>query len=303
MPIAIASCREFPALPDDERLSLDALANAGIDAEITVWNDPETPWHRYEAVVVRTTWDYHRTPDGFLAWLASLEAAGQRVLNDPSLIAWNVDKRYLADLVRAGVETVPTRFLDRGQATRLDDLRRDLESDSLVIKPTVDASGDGAWRTDRLSPADAEARLSSELARHHLLAQPLVESIFSAGEVSMMFFGGDFSHAVRKRAADGEFRIHEERGGRTDATTVSTTWIERARRAVEALPITPAFARVDMVEGSAGPLLMELEVVEPELYFRFDPEAPKRYAEALLEALSGTPAGTRGRTRFGPASG
>lgn len=285
MRLAIATSADVAGLPRDERLSLPALAASGFDALPTVWNDPGVDWSRFDAVVVRTTWDYHRSPAAFAAWLEAREAAGQPVANDPASIRWNADKRYLLDLAAAGVETVPTRLVERAGADSLEALQRALGTAALVVKPTIDASGDGAWRTDQLTAAEAAARFASDSARHALLVQPLVEAIFAAGELSLVFFAGRFSHAVRKRAAAGEFRIHEERGGRSEPAEIDPALVRWAAGVVAAVPGDTVFCRVDLVESAHGPQLMEVEVIEPELFFRFTEAGPARYARALADRL------------------
>ena len=290
MRIAIATSSDYADLPDDEQVVLPALAEAGLRAEPAVWDDPSMDWSAFAVVVVRSTWDYHHQADAFLAWLERVSRV-TRVLNPLALVRWNMDKRYLLELAALGVDTVPTCLVDRGSRASLPSLREQVGADALVIKPTVDASGDRAWRSDRMMDDDAvQARIEAESRGHHLLVQPLVRSIFDRGETSLMFFDGRYSHAVVKRAGDGEFRIHEERGGRVassqpPASTIA--WGERTLERVTGLGLgAPLFARVDVVESEHGPWLMEIELIEPEVYFRFDPAAAGRYARALADRVA-----------------
>ncbi len=290
MRIAVATSAEHPNLPADEQLLLHALIRAGFEARPVVWRDPAEGWQQFDVVLVRSTWDYHRHPRAFTDWLCHLENIGVTVFNTPDVVRWNIDKRYLVALAGAGVETVPTVLIERGTSRDLGALRQWLESDDLVIKPTIDASGERAWRTGALTADVIQSQLDAMAADHDLLVQPLMKAIFERGETSMVLIDGGFSHAVVKRAAAGEFRIQVEHGGSVQKTSVGADVIawstDVLARVGELAGCQPLFARVDWVESPQGPKLMEIEAIEPELYFGQAAGSADRLARALASRLN-----------------
>ena len=283
--VALVTYDARPEVTDDDRLFADALLARGVSSDAVPWSDPAARWSAFDAVVVRSCWDYFHRASEFHAWLDRLEAEGASVHNDVRVLRWNADKTYLRDLDAAGIPVIPTRWLEAGSPASLRALRRDTGWDELVVKPTV--SG-GAHRTWRSAP-DAETEHDSELAEMiragAVMVQPLVREIEREGEWSLVFFGGAYSHAVLKRPRSGDFRVQREHGGSLEQAAPTTAVIAAAERAIAAMPFgaeAPLYARVDgcIVDGRL--LLMELEVLEPELFLRCAPESADRLADALL---------------------
>lgn len=289
MRIAVATSREHPGLPPDERLFLDALTRAGFEARPAIWRDDRECWSHYDAVLVRSTWDYHRHPRAFADWLTHLERAGITTFNTPELVRWNLDKRYLLGLAEAGVATVPTQLVVRGTSRNIGALRQGLGSPELVVKPTIDASGERAWRTGDQPDHAIQQRLDAMAASHDLLVQPLMPAIFEHGETSMVLIDGRFSHAVVKRAAPGEFRIQAEHGGSVTKTAVPDSVIDWSSRVLAKVGTIagsrPLFARVDWIASPGGPKLMEIEAIEPELYFSQAAGSADQLTQALAARL------------------
>src|SRR5690242_410608 len=179
MLIALATWRGLPALAADDRLLRDALVRRGVDARAVVWDDPGVDWRAFDAIVVRSTWDYHKRIDEFRAWLDRME--GLPLWNPPAVLRWNTHKSYLFELQARGIEIVPTLLVPGGS--------------SFIVKPAVSAT---AFRTERHA-TDAD-----------VLVQSFVPEIVTDGELSFVFLGQEFSHAVRKRAASGEFRVQSD---------------------------------------------------------------------------------------------
>jgi len=276
-----------PRATDDDRYLVDALARRGVAVDERSWSDATARWGQYDAVIVRSCWDYFHRPDAFHRWLDALEASGARVFNATSTLRWNADKAYLRDLDAAGVPIVPTHWIDRGAASSLDDVRKRTGWSELVVKPAVSGGAHRTWRASPGEPADDE-RLAEMAADGTVLIQPLVDEIESEGEWSLIFLDGRFSHAVIKRPRTGDFRVQKEHGGSVEPIEPPAPIIADAARALEAArPIgeIPLYARVDgcVVDGTL--MLMELEVLEPELFLRTQPAAGDRLAEALLERL------------------
>lgn len=277
---AILSCRELPAafrgphldpeelFQDDARLA-EAFAARGVRAERVSW-DAETDWGRYDLAVIRSAWDYPLRAAEFLARLAAI-GARTRVLNAPAVAAWNADKAYLLDLAARGAPVVPTALAaagaDLGEAARGRGWR------DAVAKPRV---GAGALGARRLGPGP-------EAAEGPMLVQPFRPSVASEGEWSFVYFAGRFRYAVLKTPKAGDFRVQATHGGRCRRAEPAPEDLARAGAVMETLSEAPLYARVDMVRGPEGRLeLMELELIEPYLFFPLAPEAPALLADAAL---------------------
>ena len=239
-------------------------------------------WTDYDAIIVRSTWDYHRRSSEFAAWVDMLEAVGCPVWNPCPLLRWNANKRYLGDLADRGVPIVPTEWLPAGAGH--DSLRDVMDShgwDDVVVKPTISATAHGTRRIRRGGDDPFEIPESTDV----LMVQPFVREIGTAGEWSLMFFRGVFSHSVRKRPVSGDFRVQSEFGGSAAAEPAPAHVIGAATRVVGAVTGPWLYARVDGVETAGGFLLMELEMLEPLLFLELDEAAPDRFADAIVASL------------------
>jgi glutathione synthase/RimK-type ligase-like ATP-grasp enzyme len=285
--IAFVTYDARPEPTDDDRLLVHALAAHGARVDARPWSDPDTAWSRYDAVVVRSCWDYFHRPAEFHAWLDRLEAERVPVHNPVPTLRWNADKRYLRDLEARGVPVVPTHWVSRGSVSSLGDIRRRTGWSELVVKPAV--SG-GAHRTWRSSPGviGDDARLAGSAAVCEMMVQPMLTEIEVDGEWSRCFFDGEFSHAIVKRPRAGDFRVQLEYGGSAVRVDPSSAVIDAARRAIDAAPevdVPPLYARVDGCIVNGAFVLMELELLEPALSFAWAEGAADRLAGALLRRL------------------
>ncbi|REJ84222.1 MAG: hypothetical protein DWQ36_13325 [Acidobacteria bacterium] len=273
--------------PDDEHAA-HALRRRGWSVHGLGWRQAATA-SDLEGVlaVVRSTWDYVGSPADFLASLAELESRGARLANRLETMRWNCDKSYLRDLERAGVPVVPTRWWDGCDPQRLaasvDEVLQ--TSQGVVLKPTIGAN---AYKTLSLRRSDLDAggleAATRDLAGLSVMVQPLLDSVRREGEWSVVFLGGAPSHAVIKRPAAGEFRVQESLGGRIAAAELSGELIEAAAGALAPLEAPPLYARVDLLRGDDGGLLLiELELIEPSLFFALGPGSAERFADAVEE--------------------
>ncbi|GAA5178646.1 hypothetical protein GCM10023322_06300 [Rugosimonospora acidiphila] len=259
---------------------IEQLRRAGAEADLPVWNAPEVAWDGYTSVHLHSPWDYSEHLDGFLGWLGS-EQVGGRTSNDASLIAWNTDKRYLLELQERGVALPRTVLGLTGSALSAQRLRDELGECRIVVKPTISAGGRRAWLCD--SPELAYQTIQRQAPAEAVLAQVYEADIETLGEFSAVYLGGELSHVVRKTPAAGDFRVQGHFGGRTEPVA-ATDWIARYCAAVlAAAPSAPAYARVDFLVDRAGdPKLMELELVEPDLFLRYCPRSYQRLTQLLL---------------------
>ena len=279
--VALATCDKYPVLTEDDRALIAPLAARGITAEPAIWTDPVFLWNSFDAVVVRSCWDYHLKPAKFLQWMASL--ADVRLWNPPDMVRWNADKIYLRDLEQRGVEIVPTLWPEKG-VTLGDELKRAGWSQA-VVKPRISAT---AYQTRLISGEDAESAqaLLDELQRGPgAMVQMFVEEIATRGEWSVIFFQGEFSHAVIKRPKAGDFRVQNDFGGTSERAEPPAAVLDAAVKAVRAAGKVPLYARVDGVESGGRFLLMELELIEPMLFLKSEAGAAERFADAITKAI------------------
>jgi len=283
--IAFVTCDRFPQLTPDDALAKAALAERGAEVVAALWTDPGVPWNDFAAVIFRSTWDYYLRPVEFAHFLDSLEPIAPRVFNPLPLLRWNSDKRYLDDLAGRGVPVLPTRRLQRGLSRTLGQLLAEEGWDEAVLKPAISA---GAFRTVRVKLAEAathEALLGEILAAGDALLQRFQPEVVTAGEVSLIFLGGAFSHAALKRPAPGDFRTQPQYGALRTAYTPGPQLLQQATRMLDAAPAKSLYARVDGLVCEGTFRLMELELIEPDLYLSFGAGAPGRFAEAILQRI------------------
>lgn len=284
--IALATYAKLPGLNDDDRLLVSALSELGVTAAPAVWDSPDVAWDEFQAVLVRSCWDYHRRLPEFLTWIDRVERAGVAVWNPPAVLRWNSHKAYLRDLAARGVPIVPTRWLARRDRTELAHLLDREGWRHAVIKPAVSASATETWRTSSTTAAADQWRLDALLDAEDVLVQPFVPEVEAAGEWSAVFLGGRFSHAVLKRPADGDYRVQWEFGGSALAATPPDHLVAEAARVLAAAPGDTVYARVDGVVRDGRLLLMELELIEPHLFLGWDAGAAERLAITLAAAMS-----------------
>lgn len=277
----------------DDELAYEPFRAIGWEVEAVSWRRGAGWWHGFDAVLIRSPWDYQDDPRAFLDVLARIEESGVSLFNRLDLVRWNLRKTYLRDLADRGVSTTPTEWRDRlepGQVLQLFDA---LQADEIVLKPVVSANADGAFRLNRRAAAERLAEIESYYRDHPLIAQPFARAVLDEGEYSLIFFGGEFSHCILKTPKDGDFRVQEEHGGLIRAVRPDAVLLASARAAVRAAGPPQLYARVDLVRANDGDgwWLMELELIEPSLYLRMDPRAPHRFAEAFRAAMSGNSPG------------
>jgi glutathione synthase/RimK-type ligase-like ATP-grasp enzyme len=277
--IAIATCAHYDREMVDDELLRGALEQRGCEVRAVVWEEDGIDWSRFDLCLVRSTWDYHEKHQRFLSWTREVEAAS--VLQNPAeLIAWNSEKTYLRGLAEEGVPTVPTVWVERWSDADLDELLRSEGWDEAVVKPVVDL---GARNLRRVRSGEASDALASVLRRGAAMVQPFLPSLEEQGELSLIYVDGNLTHAVRKRPAPGDFRVQSIWGGTVERVEPEAAELELAGQALARLDDPPLYARVDLVAGFDGePLLIELELIEPNLYLTHHPPAAEALAAAAL---------------------
>jgi glutathione synthase/RimK-type ligase-like ATP-grasp enzyme len=277
--VVLATASSLPAREVETAGLAEALTGLGVEAEVKAW-DEQFDWAAVDLVVVRTTWDYTDRLGEFIGWAGRVDAV-TRLVNPLAAIAWNCHKGYLLELARAGVATVPTVLLTRGEDGPPGGLYELCgPGGEVVVKPAVSAGARGARRGRPDDPALLE-HLHGLRQGGDVLVQPLIDSVLDRGEVSLMILGGHFSHAVRKVPRAGEYRVQEQYGGTVIPVAPSDEERSVARAALDQVPAPCLYARVDLVETTDGPVVMELEVIEPYMFLPDGPGATERFARLI----------------------
>ena len=287
MLLALATRSDLPTWEVDDRRLHEALARAGVAFERPVWDDPKIDWRRFDAVLVRTTWDYQDKLPAFSAWARAV-AAATRLFNPEPVIAWNVHKGYLRDLERDGVPLAPTRWLARGQRVDVGELARAAGWREGFLKPCVGATARETLRfaADADGLRQAQAHVDRLLPAEDLMLQPFLPAVLARGEWSAIFVDGRITHCVRKIPVPGDYRVQDDFGAKDEP--YAPTPAERALAASAMAAVEKRFGRLlygrtDFLwRDDGGCVLTELELVEPSLFFRHGPAA----ADALVAALA-----------------
>lgn len=268
---------------EEDRLLTDALISLGYSVYRTHWDDPEMDWSTTRFAVFRTTWDYFERFSEFEQWMESAHKMTEFV-NPIGTIRWNLDKHYLADLSQNGIAIPPTIFIETGDKRSLKEIAVQTGWKECIVKPAVSGA---ARHTYRFKPDQTEHLESvfSELIREEsMLLQPYLDSITKKGEVSLVLFGGTYSHAVLKKAKPGDFRVQDDFGGTLHPFEPSLEMILLAEKAVLCAEPIPVYARVDLVwDQNDTVCISELELVEPELWMRRLPESAMDFARHLAK--------------------
>ena len=269
----------------EDALVVNALKNEGLHVLRLAWDDVKFNWSFTKFVLFRTTWDYFDRFDEFSNWLNTISKQ-TKLLNSEAIIRWNIDKHYLLDLKHNGVHIADTHFIEKGEKTTLQELHDTLNWKETVLKPCVSGA---ARHTYKLNPdnINEHERVFKELiAEEAMMLQPFQNNIVETGEISMMVINGTFTHAVLKMAKTGDFRVQDDYGGSVHIYEPTKTEIEFAENAVRACSELPIYARVDIFTDNKGDIaLAELELIEPELWFRNYPEASNVLASAIKKLI------------------
>ena len=277
--VALVTCAAFPGLGEDEPLLLHALRARGVDAEPAVWDDAAVDWGAYDLVVVRSAWDYSDRRDEFVAWARSIP----RLLNPADVIEWNTDKRYLRTVPRA----VATTFVEPGDGW-------DPLAGEYVVKPAISA---GSRDTARYRPGEEDAALEHvnalQAAGRTVMVQPYLSAVDAHGETALVFFDGEYSHAIRKgqmlapgQAPTGDVIYLEEQISAREPDAAERTAADEILGSLPWPRESLLYARVDVIPDADGlPRLVELELTEPSLFLSHSPGAPQRLAERVIARL------------------
>jgi len=265
----------------DDELAIGPLAAIDWQVSTVYWGQTEIPWSEFDAAVIRSTWDYWNDVPAFLDVLARINR--ETLLANPlDLVHWNLAKTYMRDLEGKGIGIVPTLWPDALQAESMAHFFEQMDTGELVVKPVVGANGEDAFRISISDSPERLERIAGCFRGRDCMVQRFMPAILGEGEYSLFYFNGEFSHAILKVPAESEFRSQEEHGAQIRTVKPEELLLTRAGDALKTLEPMPLYARIDFVRDEEGDFaLMELELIEPSMYLRMDPEAPKRFARAI----------------------
>lgn len=264
---------------------LHFLQEKGLPVSFQIWDDPTVDWSHFDAVIMKSPWDYFDKIDAFYTWLNELEKLNCLVLNPLQTIRWNADKLYFKGMAEQGIEVVPTVWLNQGDAFDAAQVFAQLGVEKIIIKPRV--SG-GAKNTLALTQQEAlagTAEINELLQQEPFMVQPFVPEVASKGEWSFLFFGSKYSHSVLKTVKPGDFRVQHFFGGTIHTPEPPAALLGTAQTIVDKFASDCLYARVDGVEIDGRLVLMELELIEPFLFMATSTGAMERYYEALQSRL------------------
>ena len=265
----------------EDRLLLEALERKHFKVNRKSWDDKSFDWSSTKFVIFRTTWDYFERFHEFNKWLKGVQNK-TGLINPRELILWNIDKHYLNDLEKKGIPIPPTIFIENNDSRSLTEIAKSTSWKKFILKPVV--SG-GAYNTFMLEKKDLEEHehiFRKLIEKEAMMLQEFQENIFEMGEVSLMIFGGKYSHAVLKKAKQGDFRVQDDFGGTLHDYEPKQKEIDIAEACILACPQLPLYARVDIMwDNNKEPIIGELEMIEPELWFRRNDNSADKLADAI----------------------
>lgn len=271
----------------EDNLVKQALEKNGLKVFRTNWDNPDFDWTTTNSIIFRTTWDYFDRYTEFSAWLNKVSKQTQ-LINCEELIRWNIDKHYLQDLKNKGVNVVETHFVNKGETKSLQELIKKLDYNDFVLKPVVSGAARHTYKINNTQISKYEHIFKQLICNEDLMLQPYLHNITTKGEVAYMIFGGSYSHAILKQAKKGDFRVQDDFGGTIKTYTPSLDEIKFAENVVANVNPNPFYARVDVVWDNNNSLaLAELELIEPELWFRKSEHAANKLANILVKYLTG----------------
>ncbi|MBC8267056.1 MAG: hypothetical protein H8E84_08840 [Flavobacteriales bacterium] len=265
----------------EDQLLLDALKQKGLKVCKKDWADKTFDWTTTKYAIFRTTWDYFERFNEFFTWLENTKNK-TTFINSSDIINWNIDKNYLQDLAKNKINIAPTLFVKEGDTITLNQLFEKTNWTEAVLKPAVSGAARHTYRTTPSNCSEIEAIFQKLIKNEGMLFQEFLNNITTQGEISLIMIGGRYTHAIKKIAKEGDFRVQDDHGGRIEKYTPTKEEIVFAENCLAASPFKPMYARVDIVyDNNNKPSLSELELIEPELWFRNHPKAAEQLAEKI----------------------
>lgn len=289
MKLAIITCQKLPTGVKDDQALFNALKQNGFDLEIVAW-DADVEWNKFDAGLIRSVWDYHERPIEFTAWLEEV-ANKTHLINSAEIINWNKNKNYLAELDDFGISIAPTLWLKKHVPYNLDELFREIPAEKYFMKPVIgaDSSGTLPIENNQIGINKAEKHLELWLPQVDMMIQPYISTVESFGETSLIYFGGSFSHAVRKIPVNGDYRVQDTFGAQDISYYPNAIEFSLSKACLDFLNNKfnqVSYARFDFLHDTNDAVYMnEAELIEPSLFFNHSSEASILMAKQLKRLL------------------
>ncbi|MAW21796.1 MAG: hypothetical protein CMD16_05330 [Flavobacteriales bacterium] len=269
----------------EDKILQKALENEGLIVCKKDWADTNFDWSSTKHAIFRTTWDYFERFDEFFNWI-SLTKHKTTFINSDKIVNWNIDKHYLQDLAQSGINIAPTLFIEQGSNATLSQLFEKYNWTEVVIKPAISGAARHTYRISSDNYMEYEQLFQQLIANECMLFQEFLNNITSNGEISLIMIGGQYTHAVKKIAKKGDFRVQDDHGGSVEVYNPTLKEIDFAKKCIKSCPELPIYARVDIVYDNFNlPSLSELELIEPELWFRNNPKSAELLANKIFNLL------------------
>ncbi len=265
-----------------DNLIVKPFRNLGWECEFIPWDSISINWDDFEAVIIRSTWDYQQKEKLFFKTLQSIEASTATLYNSLDTVKWNINKRYLLELERENISIIPTKFYDSFDFDIVSQLFSFFNENKLIIKPCVSANADDTFILEQSKMENLKSVLKNTFSQKNFLVQPFIKNIKSEGEYSLIYFGNRLSHVLLKTPKNGDFRVQEEHGGSLKKINKpESLLIDFGNKVMQTIPYQCLYSRVDVVRDGNNYLLMEVELIEPSLYFNMDPKSPQMFAKVF----------------------
>ena len=284
MKIALLTCQRLPNLTPADQLLIPELAKHKIRAKAVIWDDPKVIWTDFDYLIFRNTWDYYEKESQFNLWLDTIKKLKVKTLNSIEVIEQNKHKFYLRELQNQNIAMIPTVFIEKTKRLNLAEIMPS-HWKKAVIKPAFSA---GSYLTEVFEVANIKEinqKYQTFASEKDLLLQEFKPEIETDGETSLIFFNKKFSHAVNKKPAPGDFRIQVQFGGVYNSISPSADLIQQAQKIVDTFPNNLLYARVDGIIINNQIQLMEVECIEPDLYFNYSEGSHQRFINAILDLI------------------
>jgi len=265
---------------DDKLIS--PMNKNGWECEFIPWDQSNINWNNFDLAIIRSTWDYQGRIKEFLEVLENINSSNCILENSLELVKWNIDKSYLKELSKKGIQIVPSLFYDNYSKKILNDSLSFFSTTKLIIKPAISANADDTFIIDKKNSEKISHILENTFADRKFIIQPFIDNIILEGEYSLIFFEDTHSHTLIKKPKSGDFRVQEEHGGILSIVEKpDIKMLNEAKKVLNNLPYKSLYSRIDFVRKEEIFLLMEVELIEPSLYFNLDPSSPEKFASII----------------------
>ena len=260
----------------------EPMREMGWETEEVSWLDTTVKWDQYDVVIIRSPWDYQSDPEAFMACLKKIDSSKAVLENNFNLVNWNISKDYLKDIQEKNIPIVPTLWSTAYDHQALLASFDEFSAEEIVIKPLISANADDTYRMNKEQAESQKQQLQSVFASKPHMIQPFMNEIVYEGEYSLFYFNGEYSHCIVKVPKRGDFRVQEEHGGVLRSVDPHPKLLQISEKVIKALPESSLYARIDLVRTDSGFAVMEIELIEPSLYFNMDLDSPQRFVDAFI---------------------